>query len=272
MENLVRSRNHKLVKGTYINNTSRFGVYCPIHDRSHNTSLFNYKRSKRGLSCCSKPIIIPRPCETASSVSLSETQQKKQNENTAKAALNGHIIQEGVYQNRFSPLKVLCTKHNKIHETNYYNYNRSLAGLACCKNVARESRGGQTRDWRRSSQARTWRTKVLQAWDNKCAITGKGFSETSLVCHHFFNASRGDNFAYSIINSIVLSEDIHEKFHISYGYTSNTIEQFLDYLLALKNSPPPVKAAESLYDLDRIDSLLSILKDKRNDILLSLDL
>jgi hypothetical protein len=153
-----------------------------------------------------------------------------------------------------------------VHETNYYNYNRSLAGLSCCKNVTPNSRGGQFRDWRRTSQGRSWRNKVLRAWDNKCAITArlttwlcKTFKETSLVCHHFFNASRGPVFAYSVINSIVLSEDIHEQFHIQYGYTENTIEQFLDYLLVLKN--------EKFYDSGKIDFLLhSLQKKRRNSI------
>ena len=47
MENLVRRRNHILLEGTYINNTSRFLVYCPIHQRSHDNSLLNYKKSKK---------------------------------------------------------------------------------------------------------------------------------------------------------------------------------------------------------------------------------
>jgi len=139
-----------------------------------------------------------------------------------------------------------------------------LAGLACCKNVQRESRGGQLRDWRRTSQGRTWRNKVLQDWDNKCAITDKTLNETSLVCHHFFNASRGSKFAYSIKNGIVLSEDLHENFHIRYGYTQNNIEQFLDYLVALKDSKK--------YDSDKLNSLLLFLQKKKKEILLSVDL
>lgn len=266
MKNLVRSRNHILLEGTYMNNTSRFLIYCPIHQRTHNTSLFNYKRSKGGIICCSKPLINPRPSPNPfmSSICLSEKQQQKQNQTAFSAERNKHIILEGVYQNRFSPLKVLCTKHNKVHNTNYYNYNRSLAGLVCCKNVKRESRGGQLRDWRRTSQGRSWRNKVLQAWDNKCAITGKNFNETSLVCHHFFNSLRGSKFAYSVKNGIVLSEDLHEKFHIQYGYTENNIEQFLDYLLVLKNS--------KIYDSAKIDSLLFFLQNKKHEILVSLGL
>jgi hypothetical protein len=96
---------------------------------------------------------------------------KKPRLTTWLSAQNKHIIIEGIYQNRFSLLKVFCTKHNMVHETNYYNYNRSLAGLSCCKNVTPNSRGGQFRDWRRTSQGRSWRNKVLRAWDNKCAIT-----------------------------------------------------------------------------------------------------
>lgn len=267
MENLVHSRNHILLEGTYVNNTSRFLVYCPIHCRTHNTSLFNYKKSKGGMICCSKPLIHPRMSPTKSSNCLnplSEKQKQTQDQTIEKAQRNNHRILDGVYQNRFSSLKVLCEKHNVVQETNYYNYNRCLAGLACCKNVKREARGGQVRDWRRTREGVYWRNRVLQVWDYKCAITGKTINETPLVCHHLFNASRGLKFAYSVENGIVLSEDLHEKFHIQYGYTNNNMEQFLDYLLELKNS--------AVYDSVKIDSLFYFLQNRKEEVLLTLDL
>jgi len=269
MEKLVKDRGHILLEGVYVNNTSRFIVFCPIHQRRHETSLFNYKRSKKGIICCSKPIVIPRNAPTnsqdpISNNALSTHQLEKQAKTNEKAILNGHIIEEGFYQTRFSPLKVFCTKHHKVHETNYYNYNRSQAGLPCCKNVQRDSRGGQPRDWRRTSKARNWRNQVVRIWEGKCAITGKSLGETNLVCHHFFNAHNGDTFSFSLQNSILLQKHIHEDFHRKYGYRNNTLDQFLDYLSFLRDTAEFEKA--------KIQCLSLFLEKKKKDILLDLGL
>ncbi len=45
-----------------------------------------------------------------------------------------------------------------------------------------------------------------------------------------YGAKNFPNLVYSIENGIVLHKEIHEEFHLKYGYTNNTLDQFLDFL------------------------------------------
>ena len=102
----------------------------------------------------------------------------------------GHIFVKGKYENRESKLIVFGSEHNKIHETTFYNYNRSRHGPPCCGDEAkskkltnrkytdetlakmreaaskRPSRGGKPRRWRETHAYRSWRTKVVNSFNN----------------------------------------------------------------------------------------------------------
>lgn len=157
---------------------------------------------------------------------------------------------EGTYNNRFSPIKVYCTNHNVTTETCYYNYNRSVSGVKCCQHFHRDSRGGQPRDWRRTNSARNWRNSVLKIWDRKCALSGKNEKEASLVCHHFFNTNYGGNYAFNTKNDIVFLKEIHEGFHSMYGFTNNSLDQFIEYISKQKN-----KDNSRLRQLSKVENL-----------------
>lgn len=45
-------RDHIFVSGTYENRQSKLTVYCPEHKITHETTFYNYNRSRTGLSCC----------------------------------------------------------------------------------------------------------------------------------------------------------------------------------------------------------------------------
>jgi hypothetical protein len=51
---LILSRGHEFVSGSYNDKKSELIVYCPIHEETHVASFTNYKRSKTGLPCCGK--------------------------------------------------------------------------------------------------------------------------------------------------------------------------------------------------------------------------
>jgi hypothetical protein len=262
IENLVSIRRHHLISGTYINTSSRFIVFCPIHNKQHETTLINYSKSKLGIPCCSKPKIRSRenPPYHGNTALLSEEQKlEKHNQTLEKAEASGHTI-EGTYHNRFSPIKVYCTIHKITSETCYYNYNRSVSGVRCCQNFDRNSRGGQPRGWRRTSSARHWRNEVLKIWGSKCAMSGKTEKEAQLVCHHFFNAMNG--YAFNTKNAIVILKEIHEDFHSIYGYTKNTLGQFIEYVSKQK--------AKNVFSLEILEKLEKLLKTNYKDILESL--
>ena len=53
---LVNSREHDLVSGSYENKDSKIYVKCLKHNLIFTVKATNYKKSKIGLSCCAKEI------------------------------------------------------------------------------------------------------------------------------------------------------------------------------------------------------------------------
>lgn len=51
---LMNARNHELVSGSYVNAASKIVVRCKIHDKVHETTVTNYKKSRTGMPCCGK--------------------------------------------------------------------------------------------------------------------------------------------------------------------------------------------------------------------------
>jgi hypothetical protein len=166
-----------------------------------------------------------------------------------------HVYIGGSYQNRSSILTIWCSIHLNEHTTSFWNYERSKTGCPCCgkdlvskklKNrkfsektlklmsqsaLERPLRGGQSRRWREDHIYRKWRQKVFEAYQNNCAITGKEkISNGDLVAHHLYGANNFPNLVYSVENGIVLYKEIYEKFHLKYGYTKNTLDQFLEFI------------------------------------------
>jgi hypothetical protein len=168
-----------------------------------------------------------------------------------------HLYINKQYKNRNSILIIYCPIHDNEYKTTFYNYKRSRFGCYCCskaeasdklKNrkfsqktrlkmsksaLSRPSRGGKYRRWRETFKYRKWRESVLKKYDNKCAITNISSKKDNLEVHHLYSAKKYPDLIYNINNGIVLHQSIHILFHKKYGYTSNNLEQFCEFLLFL---------------------------------------
>lgn len=190
----------------------------------------------------------------------------------------GHVFLEGEYRNRASTLVVYCPEHDNTSTTIFYNYKRSKTGLPCCgrKQVSdklkgrtfseethfkmsqsaleRPSRGGKPRGWRKTREYWDWKKKVMEIYDNKCAITGKSKDDVDLVIHHLYSADDHSDLAYEVENGIVLTEELHKDFHMQYGFGSNNISQFQDFLLSLldftKDESMPISSQANSEELE----------------------
>jgi hypothetical protein len=164
-----------------------------------------------------------------------------------------HIFVKGKYENRESKLTVFCPNHQKIHETTFYNYYRSRHGTPCCGDEAKSKklkdreysqetlakmkkaasgrpfRGGKPRRWRETHAYRSWRAKVLKAFNNTCAITGLKGDTHQLAVHHLINAHLSLFLVYEPLNGVVILKELHELFHNTYGYKHNSVDQFIEF-------------------------------------------
>lgn len=172
----------------------------------------------------------------------------------------GHIFKSGEYRNRKSVLVVFCPRHNQEVSTTFHNYERSRTGLNCCGNAQssekllnrvfttetldrmkvaaqkRPFRGGKPRYWRKTAIYTSWRTAVIQKYDNKCAITGRSASQGQQDVHHLYSSKSYSHLIFVTENGILLCKELHILFHRNYGYQRNTLEQFLDFLVRIQEN------------------------------------
>lgn len=171
-----------------------------------------------------------------------------------------HIYLSGIYINKNSELIVICPKHNaeKPIKTTFGNYKRAKTGLPCCgssqkreklknhvfnlqtllkmKASARQRphRGEKPRKWRKTNQYLSWKRKVMQRFHFQCAISGMhAYSRCKrkfLVVHHLEGVNKSPNLTYHPLNGIFILSELHDDFHLRYGYHMSTIELFLHYL------------------------------------------
>lgn len=184
--------------------------------------------------------------------------KQKQQELLSRIADNGHVYISGNYETKVSQLQVYCPSCDLEINTTFSNYMRSRTGCLICgrKRVSekltnrvyseetiqrmqksannRPNRGGQPRRWRENQKYRNWRSLVLNAWNNECAITGAG--DQNLAVHHIISASSDQSLAYNVNNGIVISSDLHVQFHKTYGYRNNNFSQFKEFILKLINN------------------------------------
>lgn len=79
-----------------------------------------------------------------------------------------------------------------------------------------------------------WRLKVYEK-DNfacKCCGDNKGHN---LIAHHILNYSEHKELRTEISNGITLCKQCHKKFHDTYGYTKNNLEQLIAFLISENN-------------------------------------
>ena len=190
-------------------------------------------------------------------------QQKKVIIKITKRVMNlinkrNHTYICGTYKNKTSKLIIWCNVHCTEHTTTFDNYQRSRTGCLCCGRVQtskkltnrrfsqetlkkmsvsaqnRTDRNKQILRWRETMNYRKWRKHVLSIYNWQCAITGtKKKRGGDLVVHHLYGAKNFPHLIHHPKNGIVLQKYLHVAFHNQYGYTSNTLDQFLLFLLNL---------------------------------------
>ncbi len=77
-----------------------------------------------------------------------------------------------------------------------------------------------------------WKEAVLRRGKYCCLVTNQ---TTNLTCHHLNSWDWCEEQRYDSANGVVLSEEIHKKFHSIYGHGENTREQFEHFLLTHYN-------------------------------------
>lgn len=71
-----------------------------------------------------------------------------------------------------------------------------------------------------------WRDQVLRMHDYKCALTG---STEDLQVHHLYNWAHYPDRRYDPTNGVVLTKELHTRFHRVYGKGYNTADQYLAF-------------------------------------------
>lgn len=97
---------------------------------------------------------------------------------------------------------------------------------------------------------RSWSRDIKKLYNETCFVTGLTNSKkTKLVSHHLFSKKTHQSLAFSLLNGIVLTEEIHKEFHSLYGLETS-IDSFQHYLKIKKSYL--IKANE----IQRFDFLL----------------
>jgi len=84
---------------------------------------------------------------------------------------------------------------------------------------------------RDSAEYLTFRKRVMERDNYKCAITGK---DGNLQVHHLKSVNIAKDKVLEDSNAITLHASIHSKFHLIYGNGNNTIEQFEEFKVKFK--------------------------------------
>ena len=176
---------------------------------------------------------------------------------------------------------VFCSKHNITHTTTFINYIRANSGMPCCANkkksekltnrtfsektVDKMKQSAKTRlkridiccknkkYWRRTLEYRVWVKKVKHNWNNKCGITGK---TQNLLCHHFYSFNKNaclykqNLLRFDPENGILICKHLHVLFHNRFGYTENTLEQFLVFLTSLIHNTKSISSQANWEQLE----------------------
>lgn len=142
---LVTGRNHTLISGTYLTNSSILTFYCTQHNHTQRISVRNYKSNKTGLTCCASDKIIESNIKRGKKPKLTQDQKviAKFTKNQERVAplkkefqvlvhKRKHTIISGAYLNCRSTFVLFCALHNHEQCISVRNYKNNRAGLKCC--------------------------------------------------------------------------------------------------------------------------------------------
>lgn len=240
---IIEDNGCEYVSGKYINFRSKLVLRCKCGN------LFEKSLAgiQKGQNHCPK-------CGL-DNLSKSKT---KYTEKDAKeiVAKKGYTI-IGKYVNASTPFKCVCKRG---HEVNIIlsQFLKGCSGCEICSHIENSGvnhynyHGGTSKvlDYLRKSE-KDWKKEILDIYDNKCVITGN----TDVVVHHLISFRKLVDIAcekcglefkptinqytaeeyqkltssfkslHSLDSGIVLSKEIHKRFHSEYGIRNNTPEQ-----------------------------------------------
>ena len=74
---------------------------------------------------------------------------------------------------------------------------------------------------------KAWREQVLRMHNHRCALTG---STQDLEVHHLYNWAHYPDRRFDPANEVVLTKELHTRFHRIYGKGYNTLDQYLEFV------------------------------------------
>lgn len=246
------SRNLILLDEVYINNRSPLKYMCKNHPEEIQETTY---ASLQGSKYCCKFCSIESRC----------SKQRLQYE-TVKVAFEkyGFQLLDTNYKNNVSNLKCICMHHP--NEFLYISYSNLISDNHGCKFCSYERKiGANNCNWNGGisniyeyvrSKITRWKKDSMKSSSYKCVITGNKFD----VIHHLYsfhkilgealfelgldiheNISKyADGQLTSLVDKVMeihynyplgvcLSDEVHKKFHFTYGQKNNTAEQFEEF-------------------------------------------
>jgi len=147
MLRLIEERGYVYRSGQYINRTSEYVVYCPIHDKEHTKILpRNFKRADYGVPCCvnehhkkhAKPPSQKGRKRSEQSI-LKRKLTMALNKAKAVAELNDHTVLHADESNPLVYFVFYCKKHNHTETLWLSAYSDKPGGLSCCSSNLKNS-------------------------------------------------------------------------------------------------------------------------------------
>lgn len=266
---IIKSFGCEYISGNYLNLKSKLTLKC----KCGNLFQKDISHLRRGQSCC------PR----CSIKKLSQSKCKYTKDVAIKLFNKWGISleNESQYKNTLSIIDCVCKNGHHFKTRLQWHINKKHPFV--CEQCAIEYHSGKNHwnykggesevlDYFRKS-LKNWKKDVLKKYNYECYLTN---SKKDLVVHHIKNfmgivsdsckelnlplyRKIGDYSKqdfdllskkvlenHKINNGIVLQRKVHSKFHVLYGKTNNTLEQFNDFIKKYyphKNLIPTIKCS-----------------------------
>lgn len=251
--NIIKSHDCEYIDGEYINNSSKITLKC----KCGNIFKRDIQHLQRGQSCCtecSREKISQSKCKYTIDIALKLF---------GKWGIT--LLDKSQYKNSSSLVDCVCKNNHHFKTKLQWHLNKTnpfVCEQCAIKYHSGENhwnyKGGESEvlDYFRKS-LKDWKKTILKKYNYKCYLTD---SKKDLVVHHIksfmeivcyscktlnlplhrkINDYSKQDFAllaekvlenHKLDDGIVLQRKVHSKFHVLYGKTNNTLEQFNDFI------------------------------------------